>query len=89
MDLRIGIHQGEILIDGEDVIGDDVMVSISIYDMNGNVVMDLLKDHQTSGHRSAQWNGTNNEGQTVSAGVYLYKVQIGDMMQTKKMVLLK
>ena len=70
-------------------LSDDVMVSISIYDMNGNVVMDLLKDHQTAGHRSAQWNGTNNEGQTVAAGLYLYTIQAGDFRQTKKMVLLK
>ena len=70
-------------------LSNDVMVSISIYDMNGNVVMDLLKDHQTAGHRSAQWNGTNNEGQTVAAGLYLYTIEAGEFKQTKKMVLLK
>ena len=57
--------------------------------MNGNVVMDLLKDHQTAGHRSVQWNGTNNAGQPVSAGLYLYTIQAGEFRQTKKMVLLK
>jgi len=70
-------------------LSEDVMVSISIYDMNGNVVMDLFKDHQTAGHRSAQWNATNNAGQPVSAGLYLYTIQAGDFRQTKKMVLLK
>ena len=63
-------------------LSDDVMVSISIYDMNGKVVMDLLKDHQTAGHRSAQWNGTNNAGQPVSAGLYLYTIQAGAVSYT-------
>ena len=57
--------------------------------MNGKVVMDLFKDHQTAGHRSAQWHATNNAGQPVSAGLYLYTIQAGEFKQTKKMVLLK
>ena len=31
---------------------------------------------------------TNNQGKTVSAGVYLYKIQAGDFIDTKKMILL-
>ena len=38
---------------------------------------------------SVQWDATNNQGEPVSAGVYLYKIQAGDFSQTKKMILLK
>jgi hypothetical protein len=40
-------------------------------------------------HWSLQWNATNDYGKPVSAGVYLYQIQAGEFVQTKKMVLLK
>jgi hypothetical protein len=68
---------------------EDTFVKITVYDMLGNVVNNLVNENQTSGFKSAQWNATNNEGQSVSAGVYLYTIEAGDYSQTKKMVLLK
>ena len=64
-------------------------VDITIYDMLGNVVNKLVNANQPSGYKSVQWNATNNQGQPVSAGVYLYKIQAGDFSETKKMILLK
>ena len=67
----------------------DVMVSIIIYDMMGRVVRNLVSSQQNAGYKSIQWDATNNQGQPISAGLYLYKIQAGDFSQTKKMVLLK
>ena len=67
----------------------DVMVKVSIYDMNGNLVKNLLKEDQGAGHRFVQWNATNQRGQSVSAGVYLYSIEADGLIQTKKMILLK
>lgn len=44
---------------------------------------------QDAGFKSVTWNATNNQGNPVSAGVYLYQIQAGEFVQTKKMVLLK
>ena len=68
---------------------EDALVNITIYDMMGRVVKTLINDQQTTGYRSLQWNATNDAGQPVSAGVYLYQIQAGDYNSTKKMVLLK
>ena len=65
------------------------LVDITIYDMRGNVVNNLVDANQSSGYKSVQWNATNNQGEPVSAGVYLYKIQAGDFVDTKKMILLK
>ena len=68
---------------------EDANVNISIYDMMGRVVKTLVNAEQITGYRSIQWDATNNQGQPVSAGLYLYTIEAGDFRQTKKMVLLK
>ena len=68
---------------------EDANVNITIYDIMGRVVNNLVSSHQTAGYNSIQWNATNNEGQLVSAGLYLYRIEAGQFRQTKKMVLLK
>ena len=68
---------------------ENALVNITIYDMMGRVVSNLVSSTQNSGYKSVQWNATNNTGQPVSAGIYLYTIQAGEFRQTKKMVLLK
>ena len=68
---------------------EDAMVNITIYDMMGRVVSNLVNNQQYGGYKSVQWNATNNQGEPVSAGVYLYKIQAGDFVDTRKMILLK
>ena len=57
--------------------------------MNGNTVKTLVNESKNAGFNSVQWNATNNKGQPVSAGVYFYKIQAGNFVDTKKMILLK
>jgi len=68
---------------------EDGLVNITIYDMMGRVVSNLVSSQQRAGYKFVQWNATNNAGQPVSAGIYLYTIQAGEFVQTKKMVLLK
>jgi len=72
-------------------------VVISIYDIMGREVKTLVNLEQIAGFKSVVWDATNNMGQPVSAGMYLYRIsalqqnggQAGDFYQVKKMVLLK
>tara|TARA_B110000438_G_scaffold51991_1_gene52266 strand:- start:377 stop:1369 length:993 start_codon:yes stop_codon:yes gene_type:complete len=68
---------------------EDGFINITIYDMMGKVIKNLVRSHQRAGYKSVQWNATNNESKSVSAGLYLYKIQVGDFRQVKKMILLK
>ncbi len=65
------------------------LVSITIYDIMGREVRTLVNQTQDAGFKSVIWNATNDYGKPVSAGVYLYQIQAGEFVQTKKMVLLK
>ena len=68
---------------------EDALVNITIYDIMGRSIRSLVKSRQTAGYRSIQWNATNNLGEPVSAGMYIYMIQAGQFRQVRKMVLLK
>ena len=64
-------------------------VNITVYDMFGRKVRTILNQTQYAGYRSVIWDATNDYGKPVSAGIYLYQIQAGENISTKKMVLLK
>ena len=64
-------------------------VSIIIYDVIGRKIKSLININQEAGYRSIAWNATNDLGQPVSNGMYIYTIQAGEFRQTNKMVLLK
>ena len=69
------------------VMGD---VKLVIYNMLGQEVKTLInRSNISAGSYSVNWDGIDNMGQKVSDGVYLYKLQVGENLITKKMVLLK
>jgi hypothetical protein len=68
---------------------EDALVNITIYDMMGRQVKTLINGSQTAGYKTIQWDATNNFGEPVSAGLYLYTIEAGEFRQTKKMILLK
>jgi flagellar hook assembly protein FlgD len=64
-------------------------VEIIIFDIMGREVRALVNQKQDFGYKSVVWDATNNLGQPVSAGMYLYRISAGDFHQVKKMILLK
>ena len=67
----------------------DSKLNITIYDMLGNVVNELYDGFQTSGNKSIKWDARNISGEIVSAGMYFYKIQVGNSSQVKRMMFLK
>ncbi len=65
------------------------LVSVTVYDMMGREVKNLVNGIQTAGFKSVKWDGTNNNNQTVSAGLYIYSIYSDNYIDTKKMILLK
>ena len=68
---------------------DDKFVAITVHDLLGNVVKNLVNGVKSSGYNEALWDATNNQGQNVSGGVYLYSIETDEFKKTKKMLLLK
>ena len=65
-------------------------VNISIYDASGRFVKNLVSSQHVPGDDyQVNWNGTNENGTTVAAGMYFYKINAGSFVETKKMLLIK
>jgi len=69
-------------------------VSLQIYDGQGRLVNKLELGWREAGYyttaaESIYWDGHNANGESVSSGIYFYRLQAGDYSQTRKMVILK
>jgi len=72
-------------------LAEDSNVELTIYNLKGQRVKQLVSSNQLSaGQHSVEWHGTDDAGENVSSGIYLYKLKAGDKYtSTKKMILLK
>ncbi len=55
----------------------------------GREVKTVVNIFQTKGDKSVVWNAINNQGLSVSAGVYFYSIESGEFIRTEKMILIK
>jgi len=63
--------------------------SISIYDLLGREIKTLVSGDQPAGSYKVTWNGTDELGNSVPSGVYLYSLMTGNFIESKKMILMK
>ena len=64
-------------------------VKLDIYDYSGKHVKSLLNGYSKPGLRQVRWNGENENGEKVAAGIYIYKIIKSNHVHSKKMILLK
>lgn len=64
-------------------------VRLSIYDAQGRVVRDLVREIGPAGAHEARWDGTAANGAVVSSGVYFVRLESAGETRTQKIVLLK
>jgi flagellar hook assembly protein FlgD len=64
-------------------------ISIKIFDVSGQLVKEINKEHNQAGEYEVIWDGSNNNREKISSGTYFYQIQAGHFVQAKKMILLK
>jgi len=64
-------------------------IEISIFNMNGRLIKNIVNQNQQAGTHKVVWNGINKTGNKVSSGLYIYTVRFEDTISSKKMILLK
>ena len=69
-------------------LGRGEFVKLSIFDLNGNLIKNILNNKVNAGRGHVYWDGKNELGQNVSGGVYLYTIETPSFLKTKKMIVL-
>ena len=68
----------------EYVLPKSAVVQLTIYNLRGQEEARLVDGPQTGGFHRATWNASN-----LASGIYFYRLQAGDFVQARKMLLLK
>ena len=65
-------------------------VILNVYDISGKLVKTLVNDIKNTGKHSIVWDGTNQYGNSVANGMYIYKLISNENLSiSNKMILLK
>jgi hypothetical protein len=64
-------------------------VVVQIYNLLGQKIRTLVNEVQSAGKYSVTWNGLSDDGSRAPSGVYVYRMQAGDFISTKKLLLIK
>jgi hypothetical protein len=62
--------------------------TLKVYDILGNEVATLVDEYRNSGNYEVDFNPASSI-KNLASGIYLYRLQAGDFVQTKKMILVK
>jgi|GEM_PF-4039433 len=64
-------------------------VNMTVFDASGRRIKTIVSNRVSPGTHHASWDGTNDQGKSMSAGIYFYRLQTADYSITKKMMLIK
>ncbi|MCK6562269.1 T9SS type A sorting domain-containing protein [bacterium] len=64
-------------------------VTLSIFNTNGQLVKQLVAGEMSAGRHSFTWDATNERGERVASGVYLYVIKAGEFTAQRKLILMK
>ena len=70
-------------------LSEGVNVQLVLFNILGQKVRTLVNERNYPGNFRVSWNGADDHGEIVAAGVYLYRLVVGDVSQTRRLVLLK
>jgi len=65
-------------------VSDRQFVTLKIYDVLGNEIVVLVNEEKPSGNYEVEFNADE-----ITSGIYFYRLQAGDFIETKKMILIK
>ena len=70
-------------------LASDAFVSIEIYNIRGQRVRSLVAEERRAGEYNVMWNGRDDNGNSVAAGIYFYRMRAGEYQSIRRMLMIK
>lgn len=70
-------------------LADDGWITLEVFNVLGQKIVTLIDGYKQKGRHAVSWNGTDEEGQALSSGIYLYQITTDTFQKANKMILLK
>ena len=67
----------------------DIQVLLEIFDITGRKICTLINEPKEARTYQVIWDGQDDRGTSVASGVYIYRMQAGDFVQSRKMLFMK
>ncbi len=64
-------------------------INLTVYNLAGQKVITLAQGIRQTGTHTLRWDGRDGVGRELASGVYLYQMRTGDIVRTRRMLLLK
>ncbi len=64
-------------------------VNLTVYNMLGQIVRELVNEHQIANSYETIWDGKNSSGEIMPSAVYVFQLKAGNKIETRKLLLLK
>ncbi len=71
------------------VVRSPIPTTLKIYNILGQLVKTLVNEPKSTGEYEVVWDGKDEKGNSLSSGIYFYRLAIGEQTETKRMLLLK
>ncbi len=70
-------------------LGRPEKIDLALYNLAGQKVATLAQGHREAGTYNLRWDGRDENGRELASGVYLYRLQAGSLVETRKLLLLR
>ncbi len=70
-------------------MGSEGLVELTVYNVAGQKIRDLVQDRLAAGRYEVQWDGRDDRGRAVASGTYIYQLTAGNYQESRTLTLLK
>jgi len=65
------------------------LATLRVYNLNGQLIRELLHEHRAAGEHAVPWDGHDNRGRAAASGVYFIRFEAGNEVKLSKVMLVR